>query len=190
MIRKITILIILLLFVLSCNKGSSGTKSDTGFTITPESLLKINAPSDISEGYTLMFNSAGQSGNYAVIMTFDIDEISYVGIAVSNDPELKSTSTSIFNLKIHFKSESIPTSITIDSTTVSDSSITVKLNQEGTVYTWHSGTLTLNLTENVFDDYTTYTITSSGAAIVTPDGGTTQVDLSSLSITARNVSTD
>ena len=151
---------LLFTLALACGGTSSGDLEDE-FIYTTD-VTDYAVPSSFS--YTWGAARSLASG-YAVIITPTINDVPYVGIAVSNNPD-----SSTQDLYIYFQSDGIPGSFEL---TPSNSMIIVDGSNR-----LSAGSLTLYFSENAYDGYTTYTITSTGSATV---GGNT---LQSLNIVA------
>ncbi len=157
--KKFILFAALMIFATGCGAGGEGDGS-TGFTITPGSVTEFTIK---AKSYNVSYTGV-ETGNYAVVFLGTVDGENYVGIAVSNNPD----SDTSFNLKMHFRANTIPASYTLDSDVPTD---VITVRDEGSPTfsdpaTW-TGTLALTFVNNGDG---TYTITGVGSPTV---GGNT-----------------
>lgn len=146
-------------FLVTCGQNT-GTNVETGFKVTAGSLTanSVGLTSSVLNIGPTSINCSGvptvpTTQCYAVITTSVVNSVSYVAIAVQDDP-----TSPAFNLKIYFEASDIPTSKALNA-----SDVKIKLN--GTTYT-HSGSETLNFLYNSSNN--TYTVSLSNDATLDP----------------------
>lgn len=157
--------------ITACGDSSSSSSSSAGFILQP-GLDKYDLP---ETSYDVDF-IGNETGTYAVMFQQEINDINYIGIALTDDPYGTN-----FNLKIYFEGSSIP-----ESGEISSDSATITIIKDGTRYTEQSVSLTLNFVKNVFTnsndvDYSLYTISTSSDPLI--EGNTLTIN----SITALEV---
>jgi hypothetical protein len=141
-------------FLVTCGQNT-GTSVETGFKVTAGSLtantIGLTSVDLDFRGSTLSCTGAPTTQCYAVITTSTVNSVSYVAIAVQDNP-----SSPMFNLKIYFQATEIPAS-----KNMTDTDVVVKFgNPPATQFQPISGTLVFNF--NSLDN--TYTITLPGGA--------------------------
>jgi hypothetical protein len=149
--KKFILFSTVILFAAGCSGGDGGDGS-TGFKVTPGSVTEFTIK---AKSYDVIYSGA-KSGNYAVVFLGTIDGNSYVGVALSSNPD----SSTSFNLKMHFRASAIPASYTLQDSEPTDV-ITVRNEGSATFSdpaTW-TGTLDLTFLNNGDG---TYTITGVG----------------------------
>ncbi len=152
--KKVLLIFILVFLLPSCNRDHGGG-SDTSFRAKPNTLTKFG-----SSGTSYKTN-LDPGGTYAIIYNGPINGVNYVGIALSDNPDPEATEG--YNLKIYFRAPSIPAAGTSVALTAAGDELKI-IYYNGTVTTDITADLTLNfISTTTTGNYTTYTITGSGA---------------------------
>lgn len=158
--KAFTTAIIFILTIAACNDSDSGSSDKKGFRLNPETLTvddKYNSP-DTSGSVT--FDSSAQNFSYSIIYIGQIGGNDQVGLAFSDNP-----SAETFSLKIYFQGTALS-----EGTEINKDNSTIKLDDNGTIYAWDSGSLKFDsvLINEITNDnekkYTTYTLTISNTA--------------------------
>lgn len=133
--------------------SSSSSDGDVGYVLQPGGASYYVTGSN----YDITFNSLSKNGvnKVSIIYNSEVNGISYVGIAASEDPNLSNS----FNMKLYFQSSGIPNSITLDST-----NSTIKVKEGGTTYTNTSNSITLTFTK-IDDNFYQISFTPNSIAL-------------------------
>ena len=112
--------------------------------------------------YSLEFDGATKTGNYAIIHNVTLNDTRYIGIAVNDNPsnDCNDGSELCFNMKIYFQNDTIENgSYTIN---FGDEGTAIKVKENGSLYTLDNGSLTFTVNS---EDEITYSIQSTSSDI-------------------------
>lgn len=165
--KKFILFAVLAIFATGCGAGGEGDGS-TGFKITPGSVTEFTIPNKSHDtSFTAGSSACAASAScYSIVFIGAVDGTSYVGIALSNNPEAEN-----YKVMIYLPNRS---SVPVGDFVLTPANSIIKVWRNGFEYSGQTDDITLNFSE--YQSNKTYIISGGADNSVTVSGQTLTIN--------------